>query len=330
MEKKRLKLLIIRFSSFGDIILTTPVLAAIKAKYPHAVIDFLVMDKFADAISGNPHIDNLILFEKKCHQGLAGLVRFARKLRSNRYDQIIDLHAKLRSIILSFFIRVPVFRYRKRRFYKTIGVKLRLMRYQVDNSIVNNYFGAVQHLKISATKESLRFDYSQEDSEKIAAYTGCVVLAPGAANATKKWPVNYFAQLGCLLKEKIIILGGAEDAADGEEICRRVGDNCLNLAGKLTLKQSGALIARAKYIVCNDSGPFHMARGVGARAFVFFGPTDPNMFTFDRNTILIYAGLFCSPCSLHGDPRCPLDHFNCMVSLTPEKVFKIISDFNFR
>jgi lipopolysaccharide heptosyltransferase II len=319
-----LKLLIIRFSSLGDIILTTPVLSAIKAKYPSASIDFLVMGKFADAICGNPHIDHLLLFEKGRYRGLAGLARFARRLRQRNYDQIIDLHAKLRSILLSFFMGVPVFRYKKRRLSKTIGVKLRLRRYHVDDTIVNNYFTAVKHLEIRPKKAKLRFDYTIEDAAKVSSFENFIVLAPGAANATKRWPKEYFAQLGQLLEEKIVVVGGLEDADDGAEICHKIGPSCRNMAGKLTIKQSGALIARARYIVCNDSGPFHIARGVKTKAFVFFGPTDPHMFCYDQRAILIYAGLTCSPCSLHGDRKCPLGHFNCMRTLTPSKVMKII------
>lgn len=326
--KQELKLLIIRFSSFGDVILTTPVLAAIKAEHPHAVIDFLVMDKFADAIDGNPHIDNLLLFEKKRGRGIFNIFRFALKLRRNNYTQVIDLHGKVRSILLSYFIGAPVHRYRKRRLWKTVGVKLRLIRYHVDDTIVNNYFTAVRHLGIPVGSEKLRFDYTPEDAAAVESHSDFVVFAPGAANLTKKWLQEHFARLGEMLQEKIIIVGGPEDIEAGDAICRRIGPKCLNLAGKLTLKQSGALIARAKYIVCNDSGPFHIARGVGAKAFVFFGPTDPDMFSYDHNAVLIYAALSCSPCSLHGSHRCPLGHFNCMRTLTPEKVMQIITEAN--
>jgi lipopolysaccharide heptosyltransferase II len=324
-RQSNLKFLIIRFSSFGDIILTTPVLTAVKAKYPSAAIDFLVMEKYADAIYGNPDIDRLILFEKAKYRGIAGILRFARGLRKYKYDQVIDLHAKLRSIILSYGIGVPVFRYRKRRLFKAVGVKLRLMRYQVDDTTVNNYFGALKHLDISTTCQNLRFDYSPKDTAKISGHTNFIVLAPGAARVTKRWPMEYFAQLGRLLKEKIIIVGGPEDMDSGEEICRQIGSGCHNMAGKLSLKQSGALIAQAKFVVCNDSVPFHMARGVGTKAYVLFGPTDPGMFSYDQKAILIYAALSCSPCSLHGDRKCPLGHFNCMRQLTPEKVIQIIS-----
>ena len=99
---------------------------------------------------------------------------------------------------------------------------------------------------------------------------------------------------------------------------------CKNLAGKLTLKESGALIATARYVIANDSGPFHIARGVGQNVFVIFGPTDPKMFTYDQGAVLIYSNATCSPCSLHGDPVCPKGHFKCMLDLTPEKVYQII------
>ncbi len=320
-----MRLLIIRFSSLGDIILTTPVLAAVKAKYPRAVIDFLVMDKYAEAISGNPHIDHLLLFEKNRFKGIKGIARFARRLREKKYDQVIDLHAKLRSILLCTLLGRPTFRYRKRRLRKTIGVSLRLMRYQVDDTIVNNYFGAVRHLGIAPQKEKLHFEVPLEAARNTARYDDFLVLAPGAANATKKWPGEYFAELGQRLGEKIIVVGGPEDAADGEAICRRIGPQGLNLAGKLSLKESGALIARAKYIVCNDSGPFHIARGVGTLAFVFFGPTDPGMFRYDEKAVLLYAHRNCSPCSLHGDRQCPLGHFKCMRELRPERVAMLIS-----
>jgi len=99
------------------------------------------------------------------------------------------------------------------------------------------------------------------------------------------------------------------------------------MAGKLSLKESGALMSKAQYVVTNDSGPFHIARGVSKKVFVIFGPTDPNMFTYDaNNTVLLYNQLACAPCSLHGDDKCPQGHFRCMQELTPEDVYTKISE----
>jgi len=325
-KRQNQKLLIIRLSSIGDVILTTPVLAAIKKKYPDASIDFVVMESFKDAISGNPHIDHLILFDKKKYQGVGGIYRFAQTLRSKRYDLIIDLHAKIRSRLIAFFIPGKVRRYKKRALWKSVLVPLRLVRYHVDDTIVRNYFRPLEKMHVYFTREDVRFDFDARDSAKVKPYHGAVIMAPGAANHTKQWPPSHFAALGRMLDAPIVLIGGKDEHQLCQEICQTLGDRCQNLAGQLSLKESGALIAAAKFIVCNDSGPFHIARGTQTKAYVIFGPTDPNMFSYNQKTVLIYAGLDCAPCSLHGDKECPQGHFDCMRSLTPEKVYEIIQN----
>jgi ADP-heptose:LPS heptosyltransferase len=320
-----LRILVIRFSSIGDIILTTPVLAALKARYPQASIHFLVMDRFADAISGNPHIDELICFQKDRFKGLLGLARFALGLRAGRYDMIVDLHAKLRSMLISTLVPARVLRYKKRALWKSIGVGLGWFRYHVDDTIVRNYFGPLHHLGIRYGAETLHFDVDPADRAAMARYDGSVVMAPGAANFTKRWPLGYFAELGKRLSQNIVLIGGAEDRSELDAVCQHIGSRCINLAGQLTLKQSGALICASEFVIANDSGPFHIARALSKQVFVFFGPTDPGMFTFNENAILIYEGIKCSPCSLHGDKKCPRGHFRCMLNLTPQRVLQIIA-----
>ena len=103
-------------------------------------------------------------------------------------------------------------------------------------------------------------------------------------------------------------------------------NSVINLAGKLSLKETGALLSQTRFLLTNDSGPFHIARGVGCKTFVIFGPTSPGMFDFGENDILVYNKIDCSPCSLHGDKVCPKKHFKCMKELSYEKVFKIIEN----
>ena len=109
-----------------------------------------------------------------------------------------------------------------------------------------------------------------------------------------------------------------------EEIKNLSDGVAINLAGKLTLKESGALLSKARFLVTNDSGPFHIARGVKCPTFVIFGPTSPGMFEYDRKNVLIYLNEPCSPCSLHGDKVCPQKHFNCMKKLNAEMVMEVI------
>ncbi len=320
-----MKILIIRLSSIGDIILTTPVVRALRIKYPQAIIDFLVMDCFREAIDGLPDISNTLEFKHDQYKGLASILRFSRTLKTKKYDLVLDLHAKLRSRLICMALRTHTLRYKKRSLWKTLGVRSRLIRYRVDDTIVRNYFRPLSFLGISPGPEKLKFAFTQEDLTSVMKFNNWVVLAPGAANPTKKWPAEFFGDLGGLMNQPIVLLGGAEDIENLEAIRQRIGPGmCENLAGKLSLKQSGALLSIARFVVTNDSGPFHMARAGGQPVFAIFGPTDPGMFTFNPNETLIYSGEPCAPCSLHGDSVCPKGHFRCMLNLTPEIVFNHI------
>jgi ADP-heptose:LPS heptosyltransferase len=322
-----LKILVIRLSSIGDIILTTPVLKAIKAKYPGATIDFLVMDIFQDAISGGPWVDNLVLFNKDRNRRMTDLLRFGRKLNQSSYDLVIDLHAKIRSIIIASQIRSKILRYKKRAWWKSILVPLRLMRYKVDDTIVKNYFRPLKRIGIYYREEKLHFAFENRDLDAVRAHENFVVMAPGAANATKAWPQEYFARLGQMMSGNIVLIGGGNEYDSFETIRTAIGGACKNLAGRLTLKESGALISKSNYVITNDSGPFHIARGVGKKVFVIFGPTDPGMFEYDSQSILLYEKKDCAPCTLHGDEKCPRSHFACMLDLTPEKAYaRIIAE----
>lgn len=319
-----MKILVIRLSSIGDIILATPVVAELKSKYPTATIDFLVISDYLEAIQGNPYIDCLIPFNKDAFKGIGGILRFSKELKKNNYDLVIDLHAKLRSRIIGAAVGAKVLRYRKRSWWKNILVPLGLITYHADDTIVRNYFKPLKHLDIAYTREKLTFSIEPDHLKKFAEYRNFIVMAPGAANETKKWPKEYYAELGRKLSKTVVLVGGRDEFDACEWIRSQIGGQCINLAGKLSLKDSGALIAKADWVVANDSAPFHIARALNKKVFVFFGPTDPNMFEHDDNTVLLYEALDCSPCALHGGQRCPKGHFQCMKALTPDKVLEVI------
>lgn len=324
-----MKVLVIRLSSIGDIILTTPALKAFKRKYPDSTIDFLVMDKFKDSIEGSPYVDNLILFKRGEDDGIQNLKKFAKNLKDNNYDYIFDLHGKFRSIALTKFIGIKCFRYKKRSLWKTLFVKMRVVKYSVDDTIIKNYFGAFKSFGLKYVGEDIDFHFSDKDMSRIdISYNGLPVFAPGASKNTKKWLPEEFGKLAKIIYEKwgvkTIIIGGREDSERAEIIHEISGGNTIDLTGKLSLKESGALLSKARFLVTNDSGPFHIGRGVGCRTFVIFGPTDPRMFQLGKRDTLIYTGEPCSPCSLHGDKECPKKHFNCMKNLKAEKVMEVI------
>lgn len=326
-----MRILIIRLSSIGDIILTTPVLKALKKKYPEAEIDFLTLENFKTSIEGLKYIKKLILFNKKKNDGIINMYKFAKKLNENNYDYIFDLHCKFRSIFISKFLSGKILKYKKRAFYKSLLVKMRIIKYNVDDTIVKNYFKPFEILGINYEKEDLEFFFDEKDLKKIdKSFWNSIVFAPGASKETKKWCYEEFGHLAKLLflkyEKKVLLIGGVEDV----ERCNKIDEisemNCINLAGKLSLKESGALLSKSKFLVTNDSGPFHISRGVGCKNFVIFGPTDPNMFELEERDTLIYLKEPCSPCSLHGDKKCPKNHFNCMKKLKAEKIYNIINE----
>lgn len=326
-----MRVLIIRLSSIGDIILTTAVLKELKEKYPNIIVDFLVMDRFKDAIVGSKYVDNLIVFKKSENDGFFNLIKFGKELNKNRYDYVFDLHSKMRSKIISKNIDAKLYRYRKRSFLKTLLVKARLIKYKVDDTIIKNYFGAFKDFELEYKGEILDFPFSDLDLKRVEELyniEGAIVIAPGASKNTKQWIPEYFGKLIKMLKNRykrdIYIIGGKNEFELCEKI-KRYSENCgENLAGKLSLKESGALLSKSLFLVTNDSGPFHIARGVSTPTFVIFGPTSPEMFEYDDRNMLVYKNVECSPCSLHGDSKCPKGDFRCMREITPEHVYNLI------
>lgn len=327
-----MKILIIRLSSIGDIILTTPILKQLKRKYPNITIDFLVLNNFKDSISDLDYIDNLIIFHKEKSDSFKGLIKLGKELSKNNYDYIFDLHNKLRSFIISKNINSQVLVYPKRKLWKSILVKLRFIKYHADDTIVKNYFKPFNFMGIFYENEDLTFPFSKKNLLSVSKYSSHFIMAPGASKETKKWTIEGFGTLAKKLYDeyniKTILIGGDSDFLRCEKINKISDNSCINLAGKLSLKESGALLSISKLLITNDSGPFHIARGVKCPTYVIFGPTDPNMFEYDNYNKLIYSNVKCSPCSLHGDLKCPKSHFKCMKNITANFIFeKIKKDF---
>ena len=210
-----MKILVIRLSSIGDVILTTPVLKQLKEKYPDAAVDFLVMKNFKDSIEGVPYIDNLIFFDKKENDGYQNMVAFGKKLAENKYDYVFDLHSKIRSKIISKQIKLSgakVLVYPKRKWWKSLLVKMKLIKYHVDDTIVKNYFKPFKKLGLKYRGEELLFTFSPKDLEKVKEYEGLFVMAPGASKETKKWTKKGFGNLAKKLYEKYniktVLIGG--------------------------------------------------------------------------------------------------------------------------
>ncbi len=345
-EDKKMKILLIRFSSFGDVVLTAPVIRAIKDKYPESEIDFIVYTAFSEGVTLNPMLRKVIQFDRKKSKDSQYIKETIESLRKEEYDYIIDLHSKFLSRIigkklsLSRKNKTEYLRYKKRKWWKTLLVKARLIDYNADCTIVESYFTSLKRIGIffnrknieSGLGDNLEFYIDKNEEEKFVKKYELdkkkyIVLAPGASKTTKKWP--YYDNLAQeILKNsnaEIFVIGGREDFGN---IRKDKSGRITDLCGKISFKESGIILKYAILSVVNDSGPFHISRALKTETYVFFGPTDPKLFSFEKSTHLFYNEN-CKPHSLYGDDKFPKKYKDCMTGISVEKVFdEIIKKYN--
>jgi len=336
-----LKILIIRLGSIGDVVLTTPVIAALKLSNPDADLDFLVKKEYYELLIGNPNIRRVIPFDGSRHKGLKGLLEIAGELRKEGYRYVIDLHGNLRSRAIAALIPASkTLRYDKQ------ALKRRLLlhgfrphtKHTVDAylSVLAPLF-AVAYLKPTpATAIYLSQEEEKGAASFIAQYSvsegsTIVGLNPGARWQTKRWLEEGFIDVGRRMAKElgaqVIVFGGPDEV----DLCKRVavgiGKEGISVAGRVGLKETAALINRCKVFVSNDSGPMHMATAVGTPVVAIFGPTVQGFgFSPLGKSIVVEKELRCRPCSLHGSDSCPKGHFECMKKINADEVFERVKE----
>ena len=326
--------LLIQTAFLGDVILTTPLLAALAAK--HGPIDVITTPMAAPLLETHPSVRRVIPFDKrKADRGWRGLVNLARRLAAEGYQRAYLPHRSLRSAAVALLARIPSrigfagswsFLYTEARSKPMQG-------HETDRllALAEEAPGAYPP-KLVPTAEDERAVDDLLAAARIEEGERLIALAPGSIWGSKRWP--YYAELAGQIAEDaaIAVVGGAEDAPLGDEIeqiVRPSGGRAVNACGKLSLRQSAALIARADVLVTNDSAPLHLATAMGTPILAVFGPTLPE-FGFGPiragDVTLGVDGLPCRPCSNHGPPSCPLGHHRCMRDLGAHAVAAAIED----
>ncbi len=334
------RVLFIRFSSIGDIVLTTPVIRAFHKQFPNTTIDFLIKDQFRDLIAHHPGVDKVRTIPHDLPLG--ELLRLRRDIQSHgNYDLIIDLHDNLRSKILTLRSPVPFVRYRKDRLNRWLYIYWKIRTPRVEKYITDRYFEPVESLGIRDDGEGLDFYFPEDFEYKTAALQSKVgafhqadlpvTVAPGAAWQTKKWMPERFAgvcdRLISDLGATIALLGGPDEKTLAQEIINQMASpkqNLFNFAGESSLLESAAILRGASLHLANDSGLTHIATAFNCPVVALLGPTaKPTVFhpKFTEHRIVEDADLRCRPCTHMGRKRCPLGHFHCMKNITPDAVF---------
>lgn len=325
-----LAILVVRFSAIGDILLTTPLLRALRARHPEARITVLTKRRFAPLVSDNPNLDEVV--------GIApgeGVASIARRLRGTRYSHLLDLHGSLRSRALRAVLPGHWSGYAKRRIAREILILAKRDHYPSHRPVAERYFEAAAALGVVPDGGPPDFALGPEAEERADAWLAraraesngrFVAIAPGAAHATKRWPPAHWVELTRRLIQGgsgVVVLGGPEDAALAGAIVERAGGGTASAAGELGLQASGAVIRRAAALVSGDTGAMHMATGTGTPVVALFGPTvgQFGFFPYNARATVLQRDLSCRPCSSKGGPVCPLIHHRCLREITPEAVY---------
>ncbi len=323
-----MKILIIRFSSIGDIVLTTPVVRCLRKKYPNAELHFLVKEKFKNTLGNNPYLDKIISFEGDLRDTVLELLQ-------EEYDYAIDLQNSFRSLNITAMMRqafnskVKVFKVQKINIRKFIYTKLKINGLP-DKSIVERYFAAAK--KLGVVNDGQGLDYFIPDEDKIdpkdlpmshsAGYLSFVV---GGTKFTKKMPLEKWADLCKQIDYPIIIQGGPEDKQFGDELAKVDPIRIYNSCGKFSLHESADIIRYAKVVVTHDTGLMHIAAAFKRKIISIWGNTTPSFGMFPyygynnlksniapESVMIESSKVGCRPCSKIGYDKCPKGHFKCM------------------
>jgi len=312
-DSRPLKILIIRFSSIGDIVLTTPVIRNLRKKFPQATLHYLTKKKFAGIVTSNPYLDKVLLLEDDLGQTI-------RQIKEENYDEIIDLHHNLRTLrIKSALPKARFYSFNKLNIEKWmyVNLKINLMPHQ---HIVDRYMATFKHLGVSNDGLGLDYFIPKEDEIKegdipFSHLQGYVAIAIGAAHNTKKLPVEKLQELVEKINYPIILLGGKDDFLNGEKIAARDAIKIYNACGKFSLNESADIVRNSKLVISHDTGLMHIAAAFKKNILSVWGNTVPSFGMTPYQTkfeIFQVNKLHCRPCSKTGFDKCPLGHFKCM------------------
>ncbi|MBC7390164.1 MAG: glycosyltransferase family 9 protein [Opitutaceae bacterium] len=310
-----MKILIIRFSSIGDIVLTTPVVRGLKEQLYGSEVHYCTKASFHQVLEANPYISKFHFLEDS-------LFKLISELKAEKYDLVIDLHNNLRTRIIKMFLGIPSKTFEKLNWEKWQMVNLKKNKLPKVH-IVDRYFATVERLAVSYDGRGLDYFIPANDEIQLKSLPkqfqpGYYVYAIGGQHETKKLPLNKMKELVSKINVPLILLGGKEDSLNGTELekyGKSIGKQILNLCGKTSLNQSASYVKQSGKVFTHDTGLMHIAAAFRKEVISIWGNTIPEfgMYPFQtKHTILEVKGLSCRPCSKIGYDKCPRGHFKCM------------------
>jgi ADP-heptose:LPS heptosyltransferase len=333
-----MKILVIRFSSIGDIVLTTPVVRCLKKQYPQAQLHYLTKKQFVSILQSNPYLDKIHLLE-------GDLQPVVLELLKEKFDYVIDLHNNLRTkyvkVLLrqAFNSRIESFSVNKLNIRKWLLTRLK-WKWIPDVSIVDRYFETVKSLGVKNDGQGLDYFIPEEEEIKkddlpMSHSLGYIACAIGGQHETKKMPLEKWKALCAQMPFPIVLLGGKEDVDIANEI-REVDEvKIYNACGKFSLNESADIVKRARVVITHDTGLMHIAAAFKKPIISIWGNTVPELGMFPYygynnlksnvapQSFIMEQTLGCRPCSKIGYAKCPKGHFKCMQQQDLDKILEL-------
>ena len=321
------RFLIIQTAFIGDVILATPVIEKLKRFFPGSQIDFLLRAGNENLLENHPHLNHVLIWNKKKNK-FFNLLKIIAEARKNKYDVVINLQRFASTGIITFLSGAKIKTgFDKNPFSFSFTEK-------VKHTIGDGKHEVHRNLELikNLTDESFEMPKlypSQNDFETVESYkkTNYVCIAPTSVWFTKQLPQQKWLELIEKINPDypVYLLGGPGDFDSCEEISHRSkSENIYNLAGKISLLQTAALMKGAKMNYVNDSSPLHIASAMNAPVTAFFCSTIPGFgfgpLSGQSKIAETELKLDCRPCGIHGYKKCPLGHFNCAHSISINNV----------
>ena len=305
--EESLKILVVRFSSIGDIVLTTPVVRMLKTQL-NTEVHFLTKAPFVSLFKNNPYVDSVFQIDKSINEVISDL-------KKENYDYVIDLHSNLRTQILKLKLGVSAKSFNKLNWEKFLltNFKTNIL---PDVHIVDRYLDTVKFLGITNDNKGLDFFLSDADKVDLNEFPNdYVAFVIGGQHATKILPTAKIISICKKLNKAVLLIGGPDDKARGDEISKASG--AINTCGDHSLLQSAFLIKNSAYVISHDTGMMHIAAAFKKKIYSVWGNTIPEFgmypYLSDKNSKMIEVqNLSCRPCSKIGYDKCPKGHFKCM------------------
>ncbi|MBT3207024.1 MAG: glycosyltransferase family 9 protein [Bacteroidetes bacterium] len=319
------KFLIIRFSSIGDIVLTTPVVRAIKNQVEGAEIHYFVKPQFKDVLAANPYIDEIVCLEKNLTEQL-------KSMKFKHYDYIIDLHKNIRSYSVKNTLKTIAFSFDKLNFEKWLIVNFKIDKL-AETHIVDRYIESLKVFDIKNDNKGLDYFIPEKDNVNLSSLPNefqknYIAFAIGANHSTKRLPTEKIIEIIKKIGKPIILLGGPSEFDTAEIILAESGKIVYNGCNEFNINQSASIVQQAKLVITHDTGIMHIAAAFRKTIISVWGNTIPKFgmypyFPDDKSEIIEVENLKCRPCSKIGFSRCPKKHFKCMNEIDVDRIVEL-------